>query len=64
MINIVACFSGILVLNCILIYIVWNKYSKRIQALVYRKSGKDIVFEKLRKEVTDLRLPKEHSPRI
>lgn len=84
MINIISVLSTILLFNCILIFVVWNKYSKRIQALIYRKSSKDIVFgkkkskfavvcllifrinlsEKLRKEVTDLRLPKEHSPRI
>jgi hypothetical protein len=54
----------ILISNIILIVIFWNIYGKRIEILIARKDEKKQILDQLRREALELKLPKEHSPRI
>ncbi|KPM04017.1 Matrix metalloproteinase-16 [Sarcoptes scabiei] len=54
----------LLLINLISLSIVWNRYGSRINVLIDRKEEKDLIFERLRKEALELKLPKEHTPRI
>lgn len=64
MIDVVLLLMVVLILNLTMVAIVWSVYGTRIQVMVARKAEKDQVLEQLRLEALDLKLPKEHSPRI
>ena len=64
MIDVVLLLMVVLILNLTMVAIVWSVYGTRIQVMVSRKAEKDQVLEQLRLEALDLKLPKEHSPRI
>lgn len=64
MIDVVLLLMVVLILNLTMVAIVWSVYGARIQVMVARKAEKDQVLEQLRLEALDLKLPKEHSPRI
>ena len=64
MIDAVSLLILFLVLNLSILVLVWQVYGARIQVMIARKAEKDQVLEQLRMEALDLKLPKEHSPRI
>lgn len=64
MIDAVSLLVLILILNVTIVALAWQVYGARIQVMVARKAEKDQVVEQLRMEALDLKLPKEHSPRI
>jgi len=47
MVDILTFFGLFLIVNCILIVIVWDLYGSKIQGLITRKTGKDIIFGNL-----------------
>ncbi|KAH9493915.1 hypothetical protein DERF_014640 [Dermatophagoides farinae] len=51
-------------INLVSLSIAWNIYGSRINVLIDRKEEKDLIFDQLRKEALELKLPKEHTPRI
>jgi len=53
-----------LISNLLLIVIFWNIYGSRIQILIAKKEEKKHILDQLRREAFELKLPKEHSPRI
>ncbi|CAG2177417.1 unnamed protein product, partial [Oppiella nova] len=56
--------SVLLASNVLLIVIFWNNYGSRIQQLISRNEEKQQILDQLRREALELKLPKEHSPRI
>lgn len=56
-------FLAILFFNVILIFCMWKIYGSRI-CLRFMKPATTKVIEELRKSVSQLKLPKEHTPRI
>ena len=64
MIDAVSLLILFLVLNLSILVLVWQVYGARIQIMIARKAEKDQLLEHLRMEALDLKLPKEHSPRI
>ncbi|KAH9424724.1 hypothetical protein DERP_012708 [Dermatophagoides pteronyssinus] len=51
-------------INLLSLTIVWNIFGSRINVLIDRKEEKNLIFDQLRKEALELKLPKEHTPRI
>lgn len=52
-----------LIFICICIIFVWRKYGSRITER-FMRPGSNRIVDDLRTEATDLKLPKEHTPRI
>lgn len=53
----------ILCMNLLLIWLSWKKYGERITER-FMKAASSKSLEELKREATDLKLPKEHTPRI
>lgn len=53
----------ILLINLVFITIAWNKYGNKISER-FMKPAASKILEDLKKEATELKLPKEHTPRI
>ncbi|XP_046749625.1 uncharacterized protein LOC124413225 [Diprion similis] len=56
-------FALILVSNVALIYVAWHVYGDRISDR-FMKPATSAAVEELKKSVSRLKLPKEHSPRV
>jgi len=60
MVDILTFFGLFLIVNCILIVIVWDLYGSKIQGLITRKTGKDIIFGKLKMALLLIALIQAH----
>lgn len=56
-------FVGILLFNITLIFLLWNIYKDRIHER-FIKPASSCIIEELKKSVSQLKLPRGHSPRV
>jgi len=54
----------IISINFILIGVSWNTYGKKISEKFMQPSSSSLLIEELKNSISELKLPKEHSPRI
>lgn len=62
--NLLTWLVTIFLVNLSLLYFAWKIYGPRINVHILKKDEKDLIFDQLRKEALELKLPKEHTPRI
>lgn len=54
----------IVCINLFLIWVAWRVYGETISEKFLRPSSNVLLIEELKQSIADLKLPKEHSPRI